>query len=113
MVCLYFPTEEDLLRHQKAADDEGFPTFNAWLLQAIAAGTSGTIYPAGYVDRLIRDKKKVEGWLDASREEAADLRSQVKTLQGQRDSLLALVAGLPGGPEVIARHTRQNGRVVA
>ena len=81
-VMLYFRTPDDLAAY-RAAEEGGYATFNAWLLQMLANAGSGSRFPSEYVDGLKRELAKARSWLETSRDENADYRSQVKLLQAQ------------------------------
>lgn len=104
---LYFDSTEDLARHKAMAQAQGYGNrhFNAWLLQMVANGTSGSLYPPEYVSGLEKELGRVRGWLEAARDENAAQRAEVRTLQQQRDALLALVTELD--PRVAARFIQQ------
>lgn len=106
---LYFENRDALLNYQGMARASGYASFNKWLLQMIMNATSGSLYPPDYVESLKAEADRMRRWLENTREEAEDLRAQVKTLQSQRDSLIVLMHGLPTGPEAAARFlTRAN-----
>ena len=110
---LYFPSAQEKARLQAMAGDEGFPNFNAWVLLKLYAGLEGTTYPAGYVEGLQADLERTRDWLESSRDEAIAYRSEVKTLQSQKETLLLLLHELPGGPEVAARFLQASAAQVA
>lgn len=96
MHYLYFDSPEDLARHRAMAEAQGYGNrlFNAWLLQMVANGASGSMYPPEYVSGLEKELERVRGWLDGTRDENTAQRAEVRTLQQQRDALLALVTEL-------------------
>lgn len=104
---LYFRDVEQMRRYQQMAGDQGYATFNGWLLQMLANATSGSTYPPEYVEGLKAEAARLRRWLDAAKEEAEDYRAQVARLQQQRDTLLTLLHGLPDGSEVAARFLQQ------
>ena len=105
MVNLYFRDVEELEAYRRAAEEGGYGwNFNGWILQMLSNATSGSIYPPEYVEGLKKDLERARAWLETSRDENADYRVQVKTLQRERDVLLTLLQGLPPeGPELARR----------
>ena len=108
---LYFKsqTEKEELRALAAADGYGHD-FNAWLLLKVHASLSGSVFPVEYVEGLKTQLERVTGWHEAARDEAQAYRAEVKTLQQQKDTLLFLLNGLPGGAEVATRWLEQQTR---
>lgn len=100
---LFFRDREEMDRFRGMAEACGYASFNGWLLQMIHNATSGSLFPPDYVEGLKAEIDRTRRWLEASREEADDLRGQVRMLQQQRDSLVVLMQGLPMGPETAAR----------
>lgn len=100
---LYFRSPEELALFQQMAAAQGYGSrmFNAWLLQKVAEATSGSLYSPEYVSGLEKELERVRGWLDSARDENAAQRAELRTLQQQRDALLALVTELD--PEQAAR----------
>lgn len=109
---LFFENRETLERFQGMARASGYASFNKWLLQMIMNATSGSLYPPDYVESLKAESDRLRRWLENTREEAEDLRAQVKMLQSQRDALIVLMHGLPTGPEAAARFLTKAAREV-
>ncbi len=101
---LFFKSREELDRFRAMSEACGYASFNAWLLQMIYNATSGSLFPPDYVDGMKSELDRNRRWLESAREEAEDLRGQVRVLQQQRDSLVVLMHGLPNGPETAARY---------
>lgn len=107
---LFFPTRDELEKFRGMAQACGYSSFNGWLLQMIHNATGGSLFPPDYVEALKSEVERNRRWLESAREEAEDLRSQVKTLQAQRDSLVVLMQGLPSGPETAAKFLVRSAR---
>lgn len=107
-VTLYFRSVEELEDYKQQAQAGGYGNFNAWLLQMLANATSGAVFPPEYVEGLRKDLERARAWLETSRDEAADYRAQLRTLQQQRDAL-AVLAHRAAEPEAVARILAQQG----
>lgn len=107
-VTLYFRSPEDLQHHQDQARAAGYAhNFNAWLLQMVANGTSGSMYPPEYVTGLEKELERVRGWLESARDENTAQRDELRALRSQREALLACVT--EADPQQAARFLKQQG----
>lgn len=97
---LYFPNVAEKARFEAMAARAGYPSLNAYLLQLLANASSGVVFPREYVETLQRDLERVRSWLDAAKDENADLRVRLKSAEAARDAAVALVQG---GAAILAR----------
>lgn len=104
---LYFGSLKELQEYREIARNRGYGDrmFNAWLLQMIANGASGSTYSPEYVAGLERALEQRSAWLDTAREENTAQREELRVLRQQREALLLLVTELD--PEVAARFIKE------
>jgi len=105
-----FKDEAEKARFEAMAQEAGYVSFNAFLLQLLRNATSGAIYPPEYVDGLRKEVEKLRAWLDQARAEGAELRADNKALLAQKDTLVFLLTELPGGPDAMQDFERSHGK---